>query len=376
MNLTIKEARQLIIGSQLFADTKLNNGKKDLLKIIEHLGYIQIDTISVVERSHNHILWSRMPLYKRSMLSELVENDRSVFEYWSHAAAFLPMRDFRFSLIRKKNYSEKYSRWGKANKKVINFVYDRIKNEGALQSKDFEDKRGSSAGWWEWKPSKDALDFLFHQGKLMIAGRKGFQKVYDLTERILPDSIDTRFPDEKEFYEHLIINSINSNGLVLEKEITYLRKYNKPLFKKTLTELLEEGKILKTVVKDIDAEYYTTKEKLEFLNHKKSRSEIHILSPFDNLIIQRKRLKDFFAFDYTMECYVPEPNRKFGYYCMPVLYRDEFVGKIDAKADRANKTFIIKNIFWEGKAKHEKLLLGKIKKLANFCGCEIISAKT
>ncbi|MBK8551450.1 MAG: YcaQ family DNA glycosylase [Ignavibacteria bacterium] len=375
MNLTIKEARHLIIGSQFFTDTKLNNGKKDLLKIIEHLGYIQIDTISVVERSHNHILWSRMPHYKRSMLSELVENDRSVFEYWSHAAAFLPMRDFRFSLIRKKNYREKYSRWGKANKKVINFVYDRIKNEGALQSKDFVDKRASSAGWWEWKPSKDALDFLFHQGKLMIAGRRGFQKVYDLTERVLPDSIDTRFPDEKEFYEHLIMNSINSNGLVLEKEITYLRKYNRPLFKKALSELLEEGKILKAVVKGLAAEYYTTKEKLELLNQKKIRSEIHILSPFDNLIIQRKRLKDFFAFDYTIECYVPEAKRKFGYYCMPVLYGDEFIGKIDAKADRANKTFIIKNIFWEGKVKHEKLLQSKIKKLAHYCGCEIISGK-
>lgn len=375
MNLTLKEARRLIIDSQLFSDSKLNNGKKDLLNIIEHLGYIQIDTISVVERSHNHILWSRMPLYKKPMLDELVENDKTVFEYWSHAAAFLPMRDFRFSLIRKRNYTERYSRWGKANKKVINFVYDRIKNEGALQSKDFEDKRGSNAGWWEWKPSKDALDFLFHQGKLMIAGRKGFQKVYDLTERVLPDSIDTRFPDEKEFYEHLIFNSINSNGLVLEKEITYLRKYNRPLFKKTLSELLEEGKIHKAVIKETAAEYYTTKEKLELLNREKNKSGIHILSPFDNLIIQRKRLKDFFGFDYTIECYVPEAKRKFGYYCMPVLFGDRFIGKIDAKADRANRTFIVKNIFWEGKVKHEKLLQGKIKKLAHYCGCEVISGK-
>ena len=376
MNLSLKEARHLIISSQLFADSKLNKTKNHLLNIIEHLGYIQIDTISVVERAHNHILWSRMPGYKRSMLDELVEKDKSVFEYWSHAAAFLPMKDYRFSLIRKKNYNERYSRWGKANKKIINYVYDRIKNEGPLQSKDFEDKRGSKGGWWDWKPSKDALDFLFHQGKLMIAARKGFQKVYDLTERILPANTDTRFPSEKEFYEHLVLNSIKPNGIVSEREITYQRRYDKREFIKALNELLEDKKIVKIKVKDLAADYYSTESKLELLNNKRKRSEIHILSPFDNLVIQRKRLKDFFGFDYTIECYVPEAKRKFGYYCMPVLNGDKFIGKIDAKADRANKTFIIKNIFWEDLDKKNKSVKEKIKKLAKFCGCDTITGYT
>ncbi len=375
MNLKSSEARKIITNSQRLTDINASQSKKNLLNIIEHLSYIQIDTISVVERSHNHILWSRMPYYKKSLLDELVEKDKSVFEYWSHAAAFLPMKDFRFSLIRKKNYNERYSRWGKANKKVINYVYDKIKAEGPMQSIDFEDKHSGKSGWWEWKPSKDALDFLFHQGKLMVTARKGFQKVYDLAERVLPDNVNTGFPSEREYYEHLAISTINSFGLASEKEMIYQRKYNRSLFTQTLNELTEDGKLIKVSVKGLASQYFTTSGKLDILNKKKGKTEIHILSPFDNLVIQRKRLKDFFGFEYIIECYLPEAKRKFGYFSMPVLYGYEFISRIDAKADRKNKTFIIKNIFWEGKIKGVKPLKEKVNRLAKYCGCEKISGK-
>jgi len=368
-----KDARNIIIASQQLYGGRSGKSKNQLLKIIESIGYVQIDTISVVERSHHHTLWSRMPEYKRQMLNELLDNDKSIFEYWSHAAAYLPMKDFRFSLIRKNNYSRRNKNWGAANKKTLKYVYNRIVAEGPLQSKDFADKRTGSRGWWDWKPSKNALDFLFHKGDLMIKSRKSFQKVYDLTERVLPENVDTSFPSEKEFYEHLILTSVRSNGLSSASEISYNRRYDKKLFFEALNKLTEEKVIQKINIIGLKDEYYTTEDKLNLPGRINSTKDVHILSPFDNLIIQRKRLKDLFDFEYTIECYVPEAKRKFGYFCMPVIYGEKFIARIDAKADRAGNNFIIKNIFREKNAMNRNLLIKKIKEFSEFCGCSNIT---
>jgi len=368
-----KDAQNIIIASQQLSGGRSGKSKDQLLKIIESIGYVQIDTISVVERSHHHTLWSRMPGYKRQMLDELMENDKSIFEYWSHAAAYLPMKDFKFSLIRKNNFSRRNKNWEAANKKLLKYVYDRIASEGPLQSKDFVDKRTSSGGWWDWKPSKDALDFLFHKGDLMIKARKSFQKVYDLTERVLPENVDTSFPSEKEFYEHLILTSVRSNGLSSAIEISYNRRYDRKLFIEALNKLTEEKIIKKINIMGLKDEYYTNEDKLNLSGKINSTKDVHILSPFDNLIIQRKRLKNLFDFEYTIECYVPEAKRKFGYFCMPVIYGEKFIARIDAKADRAGNNFIIKNIFREKSSMNRNLLIKKIKELSEFCGCSNIT---
>ncbi len=372
----------MFLSSQLLVEKKVQSfaqnkskGKNHLHQIIENLGYIQIDTISVVERSHHHVLWTRFPFYQKSMLDELLEGDKMIFEYWSHAASYLPIRDFRYSLIRKKHYYIRHKEWANANKSLIKYIYNRIKSEGPLQSRKFEDQRENPGGWWDWKPSKDVLNYLFHSGKLMIARRKGFQKVYDMTERVLPESIDTSFPTENQYYKHLILSAINSNGLASEKEITYLKKYNKTLFGKSIKELLEDKKIMEVGIRSIDKEIYLTSESnLKLMEDKKTHSDLHILSPFDNLIIQRKRLKNLFSYDYQIECYLPEAKRKFGYFCLPLLYKNKFIGKIDAKANRLRKVFEIKNIYWEEKIKlDEKLLTNLEDKLydyAAFTGCD------
>src|SRR5271156_6100778 len=158
--LSNKEARHLVLTNQGLAGNFLGNKKEGTLNVIEHLGYVQIDTISVVERAHHHTLWTRVNDYKKSYLDELVEIDKTVFEYWSHAAAFLPMRDFRFSLFRKKLFAARKRSWFVSNTKMLRMVYDRIVAEGPLQSKDFEEKK-KNPGWWEWKESKRALEQLF-----------------------------------------------------------------------------------------------------------------------------------------------------------------------------------------------------------------------
>ena len=264
IEITLIEARNLALSRQLFFQGKSISPKKKLLNIIEQIGYVQIDTISIIERAHKHILWTRLEEYENEMLDELIDKDKKVFEFWDHAAAYLPMKHFRYTLPRKKMYAEKYKHWGRKNKKLLDFIYDRVKNEGPLQSRDFVEtkKRGL---WWDWKPAKEGLEFLFHTGRLVAKARKSFQKVYELPERFLPANTDLNFPTDEELSEHLILKSINSNGLSSEKELTYLRHHNRPATKNMLNRLIEEKKVLPVKIAGRDNEtYFSTKKILEF----------------------------------------------------------------------------------------------------------------
>lgn len=374
IELSLEDARFLALKNQKLLERDNHHTKKDLHKIIEKIGYVQIDTISIIERAHHHILWTRLPAYKKSMLDELMK-EKKIFEYWSHAAAFLPMKDYRFSLLRKENYKVRYKAWAKKNKKIIDFARDRITNEGPLQSKDFEHPHRVKSGWWDWKPAKEALEYLFHAGEFMVAERKNFQKVYDLTERVLPKKIDTTTPSYEEHCEHLIMNAINANGFASQKEMFYLRRGDSKIPLSVINRLAEEKKIIPVKINGVeDEKYYTTKEILKQLKQRNFDKDVHILSPFDNLVIQRKRLKTLFDFDYVIECYVPAPKRKFGYYVLPILYGDKLIGRLDAKADRLNNAFNILNLWWEDKAKPDKnfkeILKKRIDELTIFTGCE------
>ncbi|MEO8512013.1 MAG: crosslink repair DNA glycosylase YcaQ family protein [Ignavibacteria bacterium] len=376
IEISIEDARNLALSRQLLFRGKSNSPKKKLLNIIEQLGYVQIDTISIVERAHKHVLWTRLPEYKNEMLDQLIDKDKMVFEFWDHAAAYMPMKHFRFTLPRKEMYSKKYKHWADKNKKLLKFILERITNEGPLQSRNFDEpaKRGV---WWDWKPAKDGLEFLFHTGKLVAKARKNFQKVYELPERFLPSDLNTSFPNDEELSEHLILKSINSNGLSSEKELTYLRLHNRTSTKNTLYRLIEEKKIVPLHVNGIDEDvYYSTNKNLNSLESFEQEKSVQILSPFDNIVIQRKRLNTLFGFDYIIECYVPAPKRKFGYFCLPVVYGNRFVAKIDTKADRKSGEFRIINEFREKDFKsttdfEEKLQI-KLLQLAEFSGCKTI----
>lgn len=365
-----KEARHIILANQGLYDNFFGEKKEGALKVIEHLGYVQIDTISIVERAHHHTIWTRVDDYNKNYLDELIE-DKTVFEYWSHAAAYLPMRDYRFSLVRKNLFASGKNKWFQ-NKKVTKFVYDRIVAEGALQSKDFEEEK-SRKGWWDWKESKRALEQLFMEGKLMVAKRKGFQKVYDITERVLPVGVNTKMPADKEYGTYLILKTIRANGMAGKNEIGYLRGHTKTIVAKLLSEMEEAGMITSLRVEQVDEILYTTNANLERVASTKAGKEVKILSPFDNCVIQRSRLKRFFDYEYTIECYVPEVKRKYGYFCLPVLYGDKFIGRIDCKADRREKTLVVRSFFYENRIKETRKmksdLNSALKKFGKFNGC-------
>lgn len=383
--LTIQEARTLAIHSQLLNQPLPAKGKAALLDVIEHLGYIQIDTISVVARAHQHVLWTRLPDYQESDLKTLEEKDRAVFEYWAHAASYLPMRDYRFSLVRKSEFLNGETVWFEKNHKLIHYVFDRIKAEGPLQSKDFENpdkgKKSETNGMdWSRNPVNLALRLLFMEGKIMVSHRRGFQKTYDLPERILPSHVDTTPPDRETYARYLIGRDARAHGLIKARETAYLLKNMRTPVNRVLREMVEEGLLVEAQVEGRDGEtYFVHAPLLEQFPTGSSRREMTILSPFDNLVIQRKRLSELFDFDYTLECYVTAPKRKFGYFSLPVLWGDRFAGQLDLKADRRSQTLIIKNLQWEKglgtKAADKKALSRSLRNFATFNGCNRVTSE-
>ena len=366
---TASRARKIILQAQGLTKTNpFGKSEVSVIKAVEHLGYVQIDTISVVERAHHHVLWSRIPSYEPTWLDKAQYKHRRVFEHWAHAAAYLPMKDYRFSIPVMEVFRSKKDRWPKISHADMKKVLERIRIEGPLMSRDFEsDHKGGN--WWDWKPPKWALQRLFLEGSLMVSHRDGFQRVYDLPERIIPPDVITIPPKEEEYYRYLIMTTLNAQGLATQNEISHLRKTDLKKFDKVLSELTEE-KLITPVKVDKGKTYFTLPSFLD--QNIRVADKVIILSPFDNLVIWRKRLKDIFNFDYTLECYVNSHKREFGYFCLPVLYKELFIGRIDLKVDRRNKILHIKAEHWEtsgGSMRNDKLYKESLKSFAAFNGC-------
>jgi len=366
-------AQRLILNSQGLIDEF-----KSPLEVIQKLSYLQIDTISVAERAHHHVLFSHFKNYNKEQLNKLMLQ-KSIFEFWSHAAAFLPIEDYRFSLYRKAEIRKDDKFWFDKDKKTMSYVLNRIKAEGPLQSKDFKNTKDESGSWYEWKPAKIALNHLFMEGKLMIKERQSFHKVFDITERVLPDSLDTTKPTASEYAQYLIERAIDAHGIMAETEIGYLRKGLNPIIKKQLSLLLNKGTLSKVQVEGVDKAYYARPEKLESIDGLTQPKKLHMLSPFDNLVIQRKRALQLFDFNYQIECYLPKPKRKYGYFTLPILYGQQFIGRLDPKADRKTGVFYIKSLWLEADfipSQEFVLIFAKeIYLYARFCGCEKIEIK-
>lgn len=370
-DLSVRDARKVFLKQQgLLRDNEFGKGKTALHKAIQRLGYVQIDTISVVNRAHEHVPSTRIENFDPAHLDRLTK-ERAIFEYWSHAAAFVPFEHYRYALP----VMQGWQSTRQCDRKLAKQIVQRITEEGPLQSKDFEDTRENKRnGWWEWKPAKKVLDHLFLSGELMVAGREGFQKVYDLPERVIPDDIDTTMPTTDEWARHMVLSQVQALGLATELEVGYARstiqrlaKINmKQAIRNAIDDLISEGVLQSTM---IDGEtYYTTTELLEHLPLRVTRNQVRILSPFDNSVINRKRTRNLFGFDYQLECYVPEPKRQFGYFSLPLLYGDELIGRMDAKAERKTGIFRINHLAFEPGLKLTDQLTTALRRgIVRFC---------
>ena len=373
ISLSLPAARRLILQSQrLYSRRSFGGGVEATFHAIEHLGYVQIDTLSVVARAHLHTLWNRVAGFNQAHIDQLQEK-REIFEYWSHALSILPMKDYRYALPRMNRIANGETHWYPKDSKQTKYVMRRIRAEGPLSAKDFNDKK-SSKEMWALAPSKIALEQLFMEGKLMIARRQNFHKVYELRERVLPDNIDTRVPGDAEYCRYLISSFLRSHGLGQVKEAIYLRKGMGPLARQVAKDM-EDEKLISTVVVG-GREYLCFPSTLEWLETKAPRARLRILSPFDNAIIQRQRINDLFAFNYQIECYVPKAKRKFGYYSLPILQGNKLIARMDAKASRKDKVFHILHLHLEKSVSSADrffdALWPELQKFLEFNGCETI----
>ncbi|MBC9932733.1 winged helix-turn-helix domain-containing protein [Chitinophaga qingshengii] len=346
--LTPSQARKIILhAAGLAQPAQFGKGIEAVYKLIDHLGFVQIDTNYVVERAHHHTIAARVPDYKPEWIDEL-QADGSIFEFFTYGTGYIPMHEFRFSLPVKEGFLSRRKPLTPQEVTLMKKVLDRIDREGPLMVKDFENDRPvASSGWWDWRPAKLALERLFLDGSLMCTRQKNFQKVYDLPINLVPGDIDTTPPTPEEFARHVIHRSLQSLGVAYAKDIAWRAHYAKGhLVKTELEKMAAAGEIctvsiegLKTAPLYMLPGYKTKKITL--------REDAVVLSPFDILNVLRHRLKDFFDFDYQIECFVPQPKRKYGYFSLPVLLGDTFVARMDAKADRKRRTLTIHNLHAE-----------------------------
>lgn len=371
--------KQLTLFNQgLGKISRFAKGLEGSLQAIEHLGYVQIDTISVVERAHHHILWSRVPDYELSHLNSLV-GERQIFEYWYHAASYLPMKDYRYALPAMMSVRKGESRYfNRGDQHLMNEILARVRAEGKIRLRDIDKNNKKSLGnWWNTGPGRRAFEQLYMQGDLMICERNGMEKVFDLTERCLPGNIDLSMPTLYEYAQYLFNNTLRAHGAFTWKQLVHLKKND---LKETMRVVLKE-QIDTSVVSAIKLENGQTLYVDVAAIEQKVGTDfgLKILSPFDNSLIHRDRLVSLFEFDYRIECYVPAAKRVYGYFCLPILYQDELVGRVDCKAHRSIKELEVISLHLEKTVKNKELfffeLEQELKRFAAFNQCLTINDK-
>ena len=355
--LTVEQARRLALAAGAGFHRATRRGPEAVAEIVDRIGYVQIDTISVVERAHHHILATRIPRYQTEWLERA-----PVFEYWAHAAAYLPWRDFRYTLPRKERIKANGHDWFRADKAEAERVLERIRSEGPLMARHFETSR-RPAGWWDWKPAKRALEYLFMAGDLMVV-RQGFQKVFDLTERVLPLDTDTRMPTPHEHAAWYVDRALETWGLAARDEMAYLRKEHVDGIDAVLLGREEAGSLLRVTVEGVQKiPYWVRPADLERLSAPGTPDRsLRIVSPFDPFLIHRKRIRRLFGFDFAIECYLPAAKRTFGYFALPLFQGTSFVGLLDAKADRGTGELRVQNLRFDGPAKQRARFVRSLKK--------------
>ncbi len=339
---------------------------------MEHLGYLQIDTINVIERCHHHILRNRIPGYRREHLRQAQTVDKSVFEYWTHALSYVPTRDIRFFLRDMKRYRESPEiRFGSVTKKDLRKVVALIRKCGALSIRDIEDDVliEKDHAWASRKPSKRALQFAFFRGDLTVSERFGMLKKYDLIDRHFGWERRPKPASEKQIVAYQLDRALRSQGLVSLDSICHLAAKNKPAVRKLIEERVRRGTLTPVVIKGkAKIEHWSKPHVLDRVPRTIDET-IHILSPFDPLIIQRRRLELFFDYNHRFEAYLPKEKRVLGYFALPILSGDKIVAAIDLKTDRLHQKLLVQQWTWiggESPALQKTMIEEELHRFANF----------
>ena len=386
MEISRESARRLMIEKQGINQFPESNSMKSVVDTISRLGCLQIDTISVIERAHYLTLWSRLGAYDMNHLDESAYKDRKLFEYWAHAACFVPYDDYRFYLhamkVRQEEMKARFVKRTGKDVEVLDQVLARIKDEGPLSSKDFEGPK-RNAGWWNRKTEKVAMDYMYGAGILMVSDRVRFQRYYDLSENVLPSWVAVEPPSDDERTEFFIRKTLQCLGAIKPIDVRKYYHHHSVKLGQTTKQIEERLKGLDGL-KEVNVEgdkkkHYCLDEDVEMLqiiDDDFGFDDVRLLIYFDNLMWNRERVQHLFGFESKLEIYLPKEQRVYGYYHLPVLYGDQLDARIEPKMDRKEKKLIIRGYWTEpGFTETDEFREKLEKNLADFAafhGAELI----
>jgi uncharacterized protein YcaQ len=365
------QARALWIDAQrLNAAEPFGAGPEAVRRAVTHLGYVQIDTINVIERCHHHILYNRIPAYRRADLEQAQAEAKTVFEFWTHALAYIAVDDFRFFAGEMKRQRKEPTHWyADVGAKEVRKVLRRVRDEGALTVADIKDDVliDKDHPWASRKPSKRALQAAFFRGELVISRRRGMLKTYELTERHFGWDKLPKPASAAEITRYRLERALRAQGLVSLDSISMGEAKAKPAVAALIEREVRAKRLVPVTLADAKAAHWVRPETLEAEIAPPSLT--HILSPFDPLIIQRKRTAAFFGYEHLFEAYLPKAKRKLGYFTLPVLVGDEIAAALDLKADRQAGELKIQAWHWVGTGsarRHRKEIEAALDRFARF----------
>lgn len=353
--LSLSAARHLHLAAQgLLKKPRRRAQPADILSTVQRMSLLQIDTINIVARSPYLVLFSRLGSYPSQWLDESLSKGE-LMEYWAHEACFLPRSDFalvRHRMLAPEKMGWKYRQaWMLEHAAEIEQLIAHIQENGPVRSADFEHPRKGMSGWWEWKPHKRHLEGLFTSGKVMVIERRNFQRVYDLTHRVMPHWDDERDLLSREAAEAIMLeNSARSLGIFRSQWLADYYRLRQPALKPLLEMWQQEQRIIPVMVETL-GEMWLHKELFpllpQALEGKLQATHSSVLSPFDPVVWDRKRAEQLFGFSYRLECYTPAPKRQYGYFVLPLLHKGQLVGRMDAKMHRKTGTLEIIALYLE-----------------------------
>lgn len=384
-HLSLQSARNLHLAAQgLLKKPRRRAQPSDILSTIQRMSLLQIDTINIVARSPYLVLFSRLGDYPSYWLDDALSRGE-LMEYWAHEACFLPRGDFglvRHRMLAPEKMGWKYRQeWMHENADEIEKLIKHIHENGPVRSADFEHPRKGTSGWWEWKPHKRHLEGLFTSGKVMVVERRNFQRVYDLTQRVMPHWDDARDLLDQTAAEAIMLeNSARSLGIFRTQWLTDYYRLRQPPLKSTLERWQENQRVVQVDVETL-GEMWLHADLLPLLplalDGKLSASHSTVLSPFDPIVWDRKRAEQLFGFTYRLECYTPAPKRQYGYFVLPLLHKGQLVGRMDAKMHRKTGVLEVIALYLEegvrASAALEKGLFSALNQFATWQGAKRVT---
>lgn len=324
-------------------------GPDAVTQAVQQLGYVQIDTINVIERCHHHILYSRIPSYQRNDLVHAQSHNKSLFEYWTHALSYVPVGDMRFFTAEMKAHRKDPDKWSASvSPGALRRVLRRIRDEGPLAISDFNTDRlvEKTHLWASKKPSKGALERGFYHGQLAVSSRAGMLKSYDLMERHFGLERLPKPATERQKLDYLLDRALRAQGIVSLDSICHLNARRKAEIAELINRRVRTKKLRPVEIEGAEnIAHWIAPQLLEPIDPP-APDLVHILSPFDPLIIQRKRTAALFGYQHLFEAYVPASKRQWGYFALPVLIGDKIVAALDLKTDRQARKLLIQNWVW------------------------------